>query len=160
MLRMALRELRQCLVERNNIYDVVVRGGKLLVQCEPHPPAPAFGPSVASSVIDKNPSDRLSGDGKEMGPVLPFGALLIHQFQVSLVDECSRLECVARALLLHQLFGERSQTVVNQRQELIRRPAVALAGVHEELGNVSVAGRHLGPQNSGEKMRLRVVTLV
>ena len=61
------------------------------------------------------------------------------------------MERAAGALLLHQLLGEGSHPVVDERQELVRSSTVAVAGVHEELGNVSVTGQAPQPPDSRKK---------
>ena len=110
-----------------------------------------FGPAVTAGVIDENPPDRVGGDGEEMGSVLRLGLFLVHEFQTRLVHQRRSLKRVIDSLLLHRLLGECPQPVVDKRQKLIHRPAVAFVGINEKLSDVSITDQWFRTPDSEKK---------
>src|SRR5262249_39639213 len=95
------------------------------------------------------------GGGEEVAPALP-GPLrpTADQPQVGLVDQRRGLERLAGLLLRQLPGGQLAQLVVDQRQELLGRLAVALPDRREEAGEV-VPGRG-PPTNAPGQPRLPV----
>ena len=61
-----------------------------------------------------------------MTAVVPFLRLISDQAKPGLVDERGGLQSVALHLIRHLLRGQTSQFLVNQREQFIRSPAVAV----------------------------------
>jgi hypothetical protein len=51
--------------------------------------------------IHQNSAHYLSGQGEELGPMLPIDVLYIHQAKIRFVDQSRGLQRDARALILH-----------------------------------------------------------
>ena len=70
--------------------------------------------------FDQNPPHRLGRSGKEVSPAVPVLSLLdVHQTQIRLVDQTGRLQRVVCRFISHPCFGQPSQLVIHQRQQLI-----------------------------------------
>jgi hypothetical protein len=70
-------------------------------------------------------------------------ATVPHESEVSLVDQCSRLERVPGILLGHPRGGELPQLVVDEREQLGRGLGVAGRGRVQESGDVGHAAQHI-----------------
>ena len=93
------REIRQRVMQGQDLdVETTLRirhvGEHKRVTCEPF----ALGGSPPPGVIDQDTSHRLSGDAVEMAAILPMDPLLAAQPDICLVDECRRLQRVARPL--------------------------------------------------------------
>ena len=64
-------------------------------------------------VIHQNPSHQLGRNGEEVGAVLPSHVLVVHQSQVSFVDQSGRLQAVTTALPAHVVGRQPAQFVVH-----------------------------------------------
>jgi hypothetical protein len=97
-------------------------------QLDPLMPASRFWAGFPPSSVYQNPPHGLSGGREEVVSAVPVLSFLhIHQADVRLMDQCRGLEGLARLLLGHLLGGQLPQFVVDQGQELLRSPRVALA---------------------------------
>ena len=70
-------------------------------------------------------------------PMLNF--LNIHQPNVSLMHQRSRLKCLVGCFLVHLLRRRLAQLFVYQRQQLLRGAGIALLDFGEDAGNRSWA---------------------
>jgi hypothetical protein len=92
-------------------------------------------------VIDEDEPDRVGGDAEKVRASLPVEAALVDESEERLVDEGGRLQGVSDALLAHAPRCDCPQLVVNERQEIPRRTAVAAVDRLENLRRVLRIGR-------------------
>jgi hypothetical protein len=112
-------------------------GNQFVVQLKPSPIAAMFEPFLASSLVDQNPSHRLSRCSKEMPASLPlFGILGSHQLHVNFVYQRRCLQRLPWPLLSHTRRGKFSQLVIDQRQQIGRSLTIAVSSSGEKLRNV------------------------
>jgi hypothetical protein len=92
LLGVTCRQSVERLVDRQHVGDPRIVGsfGRGLERHEHCRAAALLGPPRAR-VVDQNSTHQLRGYAEEVRPILPGCALLIHQPQVQLVDECRRL---------------------------------------------------------------------
>ena len=64
-----------------------------------------------------------------MGAILPLRISLVHQFEIRLIDEGSRLQRVAGSFATEVIAGETAQFVVDERHQFLERRLVALTPV-------------------------------
>jgi hypothetical protein len=85
-------------------------------------------------MVDEDPTHRFSGGRKEVPAAVEL--LIPDQSQVSFVNEGGGIEGVPGGFRCHPRGREFSQLVVDQRQQLIGRLAVALLDGREDAGHV------------------------
>src|SRR5262249_28743468 len=91
-LGIGLRELREGLVDRNQIVGTLWSRQLVEVEWDANPTLSAPRSSLAAGVLDQDAAHRLGRRREEMPPALPSGVLFPDQSQVSVVDQGSRLE--------------------------------------------------------------------
>src|SRR6185369_4788230 len=74
LLRVDKRQRVQGIIQRNHLGCFLLRDGECLVQLEFAGAAASLCTSVAASMIDEDRAHQLSGDSKEVSPVLPLDA--------------------------------------------------------------------------------------
>ena len=84
----------QSIVEHDQIFSPISADDGCVFQSNVLDAATAFQ-VVAPCVVNQNPSHELRRNGEEVGAVLPAHALVVHQPQVSFVDQGSGLQTVA-----------------------------------------------------------------
>ena len=70
--------------------------------------------SAVAGVVDEDPPHRDGGDAEEVRAALPVGPRLVDEFEVGLVDEGGRVECMTVALAPEALPGHRLQFIVDE----------------------------------------------
>ena len=130
-------ELRQGLVEGQE----VLGGGRGrdvdVVEVLPLQPAAVLLGPLAAGVLDEDATHRLGRRGEEVAAAIPpLGLLAIDEPEVGLVDQGGGLERLPRLLLGEPLLGEPPELAVDERQELLGRPRVALLDGREDAGHV------------------------
>jgi hypothetical protein len=73
----------------------------------------------ASGTVRQDAPHEGRGDAHEMRAVLPIGTRLIHQLQVSYIDQSGGLQGVALALLAHQVVRDAAQFVFHEGNQLV-----------------------------------------
>ena len=68
---------------------------------------------VASCMLDQNATHHLRRDRKEMRPVLPLHAGVVHKPHIGLVDQGRRLQAVAGTLSLHVAARQPVERIVD-----------------------------------------------
>src|SRR5580704_683074 len=127
----------QSIVEHDQIFIATSAEDRCVFQSNVLDAAPAFQ-VVAPRVINQNSSHELRRHGEEMGAVLPAHALVIHQPQVSLVDQGSGLQTVASAFRPQVVPGEPAQFVIHDRCQLIEGILISVAPGAEQYAHVTV----------------------
>ena len=89
--------------------------------------AAALGVPVPPRVIDQNAPHNLRRDREEVRTIGPLHVLLIHETNVSFIDERGGLKGVALSFPAHVAARESVQFVVDQRIQLVERGLVAVA---------------------------------
>jgi hypothetical protein len=93
-------------------------------------------PPVRARVVNEDAAHHLRGDAEEVRAVLPLHLRLVYQTHVSLVDERGRLERVPDALLAQVARGEAPQLAVDDGQQVVQNPAVAVGQTDEQPGHI------------------------
>ena len=75
----------------------------------------AANPILPSRVIHQNETHEVGGDPEEMGAAFKILAFLLSQLGVGLVQKCSWLKCVARALSSQRTSSQTPEFFVNDR---------------------------------------------
>ncbi len=112
------------------------RGVEVLVERELLELAAALLGLVGARVIDEDAAHHLRGDAEEVRAVLPLHLRLIHEPHVRLVDERGGLQRVADALLAQVARGEAPQLAVDDGQQVVEHPAVAVRQADEQSGHL------------------------
>jgi len=101
-----------------------------------------FGFAAASAagrsstrMIDENAPQSLRGHGEEMSPAAPFGRVPGFQAEIKLVNQCRRLQRMARTFGTQPLSGHAAQLGVEPCEHLTRTFQVPVAPVPKILGN-------------------------
>ncbi len=82
---------------------------------------------LAPGVLDEDAAHGLGRRGEEVAPAVPGPhRVRIHQPQIGLVDQGRGLERLARLLVREPQGCQLPQLVVDQRQQLLGGPRVAL----------------------------------
>jgi hypothetical protein len=68
---------------------------------------------VPPRILHQDPPHHLGRDREKMGAILPPHALVIHQTQVSFIDQRRGLEAVAGALAPHVTAGQAVELIIN-----------------------------------------------
>ena len=87
--------------------------GDLLDQRDSSLVSSPFGARPLSCVIDEQVSHHLRCESDKVGSTAPIGLRLIDEPQISLVNQCGRLQGVS-CLVPHLPLGETSQLVIDQ----------------------------------------------
>ena len=99
------------------------------------------------AVLDQDPPHRLRGRGEEVGAAVPLRLVtLADEPEIGLVDQIGRLEGLPRGLAGEPLGGQPAQFLVDQGQELLGGPRVALLDRREDVRDV--AHRSESPESS------------
>ena len=73
-----------------------------------------------------------------MSAVLPADRLNVHESQVDLVNQCGRLQKMARLFPRHAAMGHTAQLIFDHGSQLFQGRIVSLAPCFEELRNPSL----------------------
>ena len=84
-------------VERNNVELIHSRRCKSIVESDFYCSVTTPLSVSCFGVVAENASHHGGGQGKELSPVFPLHALLVHQTHVSLINECSCFQSVTFA---------------------------------------------------------------
>ena len=104
-------------------------GHGLVERHRPQVAAPLRAPAVAD-VVDEDVAHGDRRDRKEVGPPAPVRARLVDEAQVGLVDQLGRLQPAVRPAQV--VARAHPQVVVDERQQLVGRGAVAAAQLAEQ----------------------------
>ena len=88
-------------------------------------------------MLDENAAHRLGRGDVEMGRVVEGGVARADEPEVGLVHQGGRLQRVLGALPGHLALGRPAQLVVDERQQLLGGPWVALADGIEQPSNIT-----------------------
>ena len=128
----------QSIVEHDQIFISTAAEDRCVFQSNVLDAATAFQ-VVAPRVVNQNPSHELCRHGEEVGPVLPAHALVIHEPQVSFVDQGGGLQTVAGALPPQVVPGEPAQFVIDDWRQLIEGVLIPVAPGAEQGAHVTLA---------------------
>jgi hypothetical protein len=125
----------QCLVERDQVGQVLAVGGDLRVEVDALSARAVPEALIVTGSLDQNAAHRQCSRGKEMTAPIPLLVLLIAgDAQIRFVNERCRLQRVrlaAVALARQPRSRQLAQFVIHFRQELARR---ARSAVGREVG--------------------------
>ncbi len=103
-----------------------------IIQGEPGEAAAALGGGTLLGGIGEYLAHGAGGHPEEVGAVLPVEVGRGEELEEGLVDECSRLECLATSSLADR-GGQATQLVVYQGEDMVQRLAVTGTGRVQEL---------------------------
>ena len=89
---------------------------------------------MASSVIYQNPTHHLRCHVEELCAILPAGARLIEEAEVSFIDQRRGLQRVSRMFPPQVMMGQAAQIVVNESDQPVERCPFAVAPVDKQMG--------------------------
>ena len=102
---------------------------------------------LAASVLDQDPAHRLRGRREEVSAAVPLRLVTFaDEPEIGLVHQVGRLEALPRGLAGEPLGGQPAQFLVDQGQELLGGPRVALLDRREDVRDV--AHRSESPESS------------
>jgi len=93
------------------------------------------GPDLLPRVIDQDLAHEVRGDADEFLSVIGAPGVLPGEAQVNLMNERGALQRVGGSLLAHVTVRHLVQFLVEQGQELLERPSVAIAPAVKQLGD-------------------------
>ena len=99
-------------------------------------PPPRFWACVRPRQVDENPAHDLGRCGEKMRPILPVGALGVHQMKVGLMHQGGGLERISRTLIPHIPAGNTTKFVIDQGRQPLQRRLVPAAPGADEGGNL------------------------
>ena len=108
-----------------------------LVEIDPIPPPAPLQPGAVPGVVDQHPPHRLGRGGEEVR--FAVEVLVPDQPQVSLMNQGGGVEGVPGSLRGHPRGRELPQLVVDEREQVGRRLAVAGRGGVEEASDLGHA---------------------
>ena len=92
-------------------------------------------------MIDEDLAHGRRGHGQEVRAVREVGLLLAREAEISLVQQCGRLQRVTGTLPPHVVMSQPSQLFVDQPGQLFERGPIPLAPGRQQLGHFPRAGR-------------------
>ena len=78
-------------------------------------------------MINQDPSHRLCGQGKEVTAILGGEAVPLGEPKIGFVHQGCRTERMPGALVPKLSASQGAELVINERQQLIERPGIAVA---------------------------------
>ena len=93
-------------------------------------------------MINEDLAHQSRRDPEEMLPILPIRIPLIHQTQICLIHEGSRLQSMTLAFSPQITGGNETQLLIDNRREFTKRIDIALCPQREQLRHI-VSGRHV-----------------
>ena len=137
------RELRQSVIEGNQLLVVRLEGDLELVEIDATAIASAFDALLIASPIEKNSPHRLGGRGEEVSPAVPaVGRFAPDQPDVSFVDESGGLEGLAGLLAGESLRRQFPQFIVDEREEFLGGLGVTPLDGGQDVGNLAHGLEH------------------
>jgi hypothetical protein len=133
-------QLAQSFVDRQQIL-VWFRGGNG-IQRLPLEAAAMFASLLAAGVVDKDAPHDGGGRREEVAAVIEraAGVGIVHQPQISLVDQPSGIERLSRLFAGQLLRGKPAQVVIDKRQQLFGRLRVAGLDLRQDEGDFGHKG--------------------
>jgi len=98
--------------------------------------AASFLKLLLSHIIDQNAPHQLGANAKELRAILPIRFSLVYELKVNIAYERRRLQGVTGTFLTEKAHGAPMQLVVNQREQLFERLAVASFALTQPLGDL------------------------
>ena len=86
-------------------------------------------------LVNQNLAHQPRSDGEKVRTILGLKRTLVHQPDVSLVNQAGALQRVARPFSLQMIPGNISQLLVNQRNQRLQCPLIARLPMHEQFGD-------------------------
>src|ERR1051326_1932072 len=114
------------------------RSHEILFELQDEAAAAPLTAQTAASMIEQDLPDDSGGNTQEMRAAAPIDAIVIDQPKVGFVHQRRALQRVVRALAPKIRGGAGAQLAINQRHQLVKRFAIALAPASEQYGH---AGR-------------------
>ena len=138
------------LVQRHKGVGALLGRQRGLIERDALPVAAALPGLSRSGVVDDDVAHGGGGQGEEVGPVLDLDPGLVDELEVGLVDQAGGPERDLPAPSLELPACGAVKLVVEEGDESIQRPAVALSQGHQQLGGLVARGwqRHgnVGPE--------------
>ena len=102
---------------------------------------------------------RLGRGGEEVAPAVPSGVFGPHQPKIRFVNQRRGLERLARRFSGEFLRGQAAQFGVDQREQLLRGPRVALLDGREDSGYFvhGPTAPGVNPSTSSDRFRARTL---
>src|SRR6185503_15267476 len=96
---------------------------------------------MLACVVHQYATHQLRRNSEEMRAVLPPRISLIDEFEIRLIDERRRLQCVLATLASQVVTGQTSQLAVDQRHQFFECRLIALSPIDKKLRD-AFAGLH------------------
>ena len=138
------RELRQRVVEGNQVAARLVGDWQVVNECHSYRAAAALLRPLRASEVDEDPPHQPRGHGEEMRTVLPADASAFDEAQIDFVDERGRLQAVPEVLSRHLATSDPMQLVVDDRDQPVECRVIALSPCDEESRDVRRGSRDGG----------------
>src|SRR5262245_26605065 len=101
----------------------------MLVQSDPLPPAAPLEGFLATSIFNQDSAHGLGRGSEEVAAAVPALDLVhVYEAKVGFMDQCRRLERLARFFLSQLRRRQLAQLVIDQGQELLCGGRIALDG--------------------------------
>jgi hypothetical protein len=93
--------------------------------------------AFAADFVNEDAAHGLSGGGEEMGAPVDFGIGIAGLAQPGFMDQRRRLQRITRGFVRHPGGRQLAQLLIDQRQQFIGGPGVALVDGVEDAGDVA-----------------------
>jgi hypothetical protein len=87
-------------------------------------------------MVDQYPAHRLGSSAKKVSTALPVLVTHSDQTKPSLMNQRSRLECMAGSFMSHIVAGEFTQFLIDKRKEFFRGLCITLLDCIEDACDV------------------------
>lgn len=117
----------------------------------------ALGRGAFTGMPDQDSAHGPTGDGEEMGSILPVDTGLRHQTEVGLVDQGPGVEGVPGGLTLEMAPSDQTQLIVHRRDQPVARDVGAGPPISQQTGDIGVGHRRLTGHRESGQVSLKIV---
>ena len=123
-------------VQCHQVLGRLVADDQRLLEHHPDGISAALLVAPGARMVDQDVPHDPRRYGKKVSAVPPRDVLRIDEPQVRLIDQCRRLQAVARVLVPHVLSRDSMEFVVDERQQLLECARVSFTPLEQETGHV------------------------
>src|SRR5437764_7120769 len=91
---------------------------------------------MVPGIVHQNLPHGSRSNCKKVCAVLPLRLGLPGKLQVSLIDQCSRLQCVSGALTSKQMCSQSAEVLIDQRRQTVEGALISLAPASQHLSDL------------------------
>ena len=134
------RQARESLIQLGEDGEIRFLDPQRFIEFDCTAAAPAFGGLPRARMVNQQLAHHTGCDGQEVRTVLESGLSRVNQLEIGLMDKGRRVQASIRSLATEAAASQPAEPVVDEGNEAVQRPGVAITPLLEQTRDVGGSG--------------------